>query len=397
MEKYYVPLSSLGNISIEADSFEAACDLVRTRCEQLCMRTDYILGNPCPTCHSKQVEIEENRERIKKLVENNREMAEEMSRLTVENSRLRTENEQLKNDPCARPPGYFVVSTTAVDGVVATQRENNELKKRIEQVKQQYESSTQRGMDLEQKLHNAQESLTAALETNVEANRLLIRARSEVHTLEKHIKQREDEIKELRQAFVKLEAAGPQYSCQLLPYGMLPNESVAQFVKRLHTDLKKAEEDSQLCRQRHREAVEERYKLEQEVERERLSRNSLRESAMKLGMDKEEALIDFIRRLKSKVQFSEDVRQPLYANICAAARRCGWTGMSEDLPVFIEQQHRLAGELEQKRVRLGLVEQERDQLVMDKARLSTLAQKAGENLRMYTELRTALGALMSKY
>jgi hypothetical protein len=34
---------------------------------------------------------------------------------------------------------------------------------------------------------------------------------------------------------------------------------------------------------------------------------------------------------------------------------------------------------------------------MDKARLSTLAQKAGENLRMYTELRTALGALMSKY
>ena len=60
----------------------------------------------------------------------------------------------------------------------------------------------------------------------------------------------------------------------------------------------------------------------------------------------------------------------------------------------------LETQLEQKRVRLGMVEQERDQLVMDKARLSTLAQdnanKAEENLRMYAELKTELGVLMRK-
>jgi cell division septum initiation protein DivIVA len=232
-------------LSIEAESLDAAKQLVQKRLEQLCMRTDYILGNPCPNCHNKQVEIEELKGRIRGYQETNSTLVEDYKHISVVAEQRDEELQRLR----------------AEHGKSC--KDNYELIKRIEQVKQQYESSTQRGMDLEQKLHNAQESLTAALETNVEANRLLIRARSEVHTLEKHIKQREDEIKELRQAFVKLEAAGPQYSCQLLPYGMLPNESVAQFVKRLHTDLKKAEEDSQLCRQRHREAVEERYELEQ--------------------------------------------------------------------------------------------------------------------------------------
>jgi chromosome segregation ATPase len=90
-------------LGIEAESLDAAKQRVQKRLEQLCMRTDYILGNPCPNCHNKQVEIEELKGRIRGYQETNSTLVEDYKHISVvaeqrdeELQRLRTENDELK-------------------------------------------------------------------------------------------------------------------------------------------------------------------------------------------------------------------------------------------------------------------------------------------------------------
>jgi hypothetical protein len=251
----------------------------------------------------------------------------------------------------------LIMGSKCTEGELSTLREahdksckdNLELIKRIEQVKQQYESSTQRGMDLERKLHDAQESLTAALENKDEANRLLIQARCEVHTLEKHIKQREDEIKELKRTVQDNKETWDAAAV----WGKSITETLKAFIEGLQRELADAK---------------------------RLAQSRLNDVT---------AVAEENNRLKAE---NQKALEELSALRGARAGNELWTAL--------DQVRTLETQLEQKRVRLGAVEQERDQLVKDKARLSTLAQdnanKAEENLRMYVELKTDLGALMRR-
>jgi chromosome segregation ATPase len=192
-------------LGIEAESLYAAKQLVQKRLEQLCMRTDYILGNPCPNCHSKQVEIEELKGRIRGYQETNSALTDDYKRISV----------------------------------VAEQRD----------------------------------------------------------------------------------------------------EALQRLAQSRFNDVTAVAEENNRLKAENQKALEE-----------------------------------------------------------LAALRGARAG--NELWIALDQVRTLETQLEQKRVRLGMVEQERDQLVMDKARLSTLAQdnanKAEENLRMYAELKTELGALMKR-